>query len=84
MKLEQNHFVLKQINTKLEKLIENLRDKEKLYDVGKESKINVIQKQINIVNEKLNLELKNIENLFIAKKLKILKEFSVEHRFGSN
>ncbi|WP_456400299.1 TolC family protein [Persephonella sp.] len=84
MKLERNRFALKQINKKIKKLVEDLKNKEKLHKVGKESKTNIIQKQIDIVNEDLNLKLKEIENLYIAKKLKLLKEFSIEHRSGSN
>ena len=82
--IKHNKLKIKQIKEKVRNIAEDLKNKERLYKVGKESKINIIQKQIDIVNESLNLKLSEIKNLYIAKKLKILKEFSLEHRFSSN
>ena len=82
--IKYNKQKIKQIEEKIKNIAEDIKDKKRLYKVGKESKINLIQKEIELVNEKLNLKLLEIQNLYMAKKLKILEEFSIEHRSGSN
>ncbi len=82
--IKYNKQKIKQIKEKIKNIAEDIKDKKRLYDVGKESKINLIQKEIELVNEQLNLKLLEIQSLYIAKKLKILEEFSIEHRSSSN
>ncbi|WP_457625338.1 TolC family protein [Persephonella sp.] len=82
--MKHNKLKIKQIKEKIKNIAKNLENREKLYKIGKESKINIIQKQIDLINQKLDLKLSEIKNLYIAKKLKILKEFSLEYGTGGN